>query len=160
MKLAICVCILVFAPILGHAQVTATANKPHESTTLVGHESSRSSDADNQQSLTAALLHSYATSVNDLLSNLAIQLQAISQHAAAGELTQQNALLLKFAATQTAIARLEALSAVYDSQLVSKADDNNDGDGLDSSGSTLSMLRLKGTVTVKELQREASRCSP
>jgi hypothetical protein len=77
-------------------------------------------------------------------------LQVISQHAAAGELSQQNALLLKLAATRATIARLETLSAVYGAQLMSMPDVAADSNALIT-------LHSKNTVSVKELQRESAK---
>jgi hypothetical protein len=151
MRFAICIAILVLVPALGQAQVAAKTNKLQVAAKPVDDGNSQSTDAENQQLLAAALLHSYATSVNNLLSNLANRLQVISQHAAAGEVSQQNALLLKFAATRATIARLETISAVYDSQLVSNEDD------LDSDDGAVSTLRSKSTVSVKELQHEGDK---
>jgi hypothetical protein len=130
----------------------ATANKTQISKSALKTEVSEPSGGEDQQLVAAALLHCYAASVSNLLGDLAGHLQAISQHAAAGELSQQNALLLKLAATRSTIARLETLSAVYDAQLVSihdvAADSNNDA---------LKTLGSKNTVSVKELQRESAK---
>jgi hypothetical protein len=150
-KFGICIAILTLAPILGQAQAPTTANKPQISARSSEDGKAHSIEV-NQQLLAAALLHSYAASVNNLLSDLADRLEVISQHAAAGEVSQQNAMLLKLAATRATIARLETISAVYDSQFTS-----NDDDDLDSNDHVLSMLRAKSTVTVKELQHEAGK---
>ncbi|HVH87060.1 MAG TPA: hypothetical protein VM912_10060, partial [Terriglobales bacterium] len=136
---------------LGQAQMPTTANKPQISARSAEDEKARSTEL-NQQLLSAALLHSYAASVNNLLSELAGRLEVISQHAAAGEVSQQNAMFLKLAATRATIARLQTISAVYDFQLVSRDDDD-----LDSSDCGLTTLRAKSTVTVEELQREAGK---
>lgn len=151
MKFAIYIAILTLAPTLGQAQMPTTANKPQISARSAEDEKARSTEL-NQQLLSAALLHSYAASVNNLLSELAGRLEVISQHAAAGEVSQQNAMFLKLAATRATIARLQTISAVYDFQLVSRDDDD-----LDSSDCGLTTLRAKSTVTVEELQREAGK---
>ena len=152
MKFAICVAIVFLTSTLGRAQMPATANKPQILESSVVSGDGGPSGAEDQQLLAAALLHSYATSVNNLLGELASHLQVISQHAAAGELSQQNALLLKLAATRSTIARLETLSAVYGAQLVSMPDV-----AADSNNSALNTLGSKNTVSVKELQRESAK---
>jgi hypothetical protein len=152
MKFAICIAIVFLTSTLGRAQMPATANKPQILESSVESGDAGPSGGEDQQLLAAALLHSYATSVNNLLGELASHLQVISQHAAAGELSQQNALLLKLAATRSTIARLETLSAVYGAQLVSMPDV-----AADSNNSALNTLGSKNTVSVKELQRESAK---
>lgn len=148
----ICVAILALAPTVGQAQAVAVPETRQSSAKPAESGTCQSIDSENQQLLAAALLHSYATSVNALLLSLASQLHAISQHAAAGELPQQKALALKFAATRATITRLETLSAVYDSQVLLRADGDSKFD--DSAPGT---LWGKRTVSVQELQHERAK---
>ena len=66
-------------------------------------------------------------------------------------LSQQDTSSMKLAATRATVARLEAISAVYDSQLLSSNDDDVNSDN------AALMLRLKRTVSVKEFQREGDK---
>jgi hypothetical protein len=107
-KSTICTAILILTTLLAHAQQAAKAIEMARPAPTSG--SSRTltvADEEDQQLLAAALLQSYASSVNGLLRNLAGQLRTISQHAAAGELTDDEAVRLKLAATRATIARLE-----------------------------------------------------
>jgi hypothetical protein len=151
MKFTICLAIVFLASTLGRAQMPAIANKPISENSVEARDSAPSGGED-QQLVAAALLHSYATSVNNLLGDLASHLQVISQHAAAGELSRQNTLLLKLAATRATIARLETLSAVYGAQLVSMPDV-----AADSNNYALNTLGAKSTVSVEELQHESAK---
>jgi hypothetical protein len=100
MKFAICVAMVFLTSTLGRGQMPATANKVQISECSAEAGDYGPSGGEDQRLLAAALLHSYATSVNNLLGELASHLQVISQHAAAGELSRQNALSLKLAATR------------------------------------------------------------
>jgi hypothetical protein len=153
MKYAIYTTIVVLAAVLAQGQKapTATTKMDIPVPASEGGRALRVADMENQQLLAAALLRSYATCVNGLLHDLAFRLQTISQHAAAGQLTPEEAQRLKLAATRATIARLETISAVYDSQLVS-----NDNDE-DSDDDEPAVLGAKSTVSVDELKREPAK---
>jgi hypothetical protein len=81
----------------------------------------------------------YADRVDGLLRDIHATLQEISGRVEAGEITPDQGRALKLAATRAMIARLEAVSAVYDARIESK--DNNEH---------------AATVSVEELRRETA----
>ena len=105
------------------------------------------------------LAQDYAARVDGLLQNVHASLQKISERMEAGSLTPPQAQELKLAATRDAIARLDALSAVYDVRLHSKdnlVSETESAGHVSADKAEQSTPNASGTVSVEELRREAA----
>jgi len=105
------------------------------------------------------LAQDYAARVDGLLQNVHASLQKISERMEAGSLTPPQAQELKLAATRDAIARLDALSAVYDVRLHSKdnlVSETESAGHVSADKAEQSTPNASGTVSVEELKREAA----
>jgi hypothetical protein len=115
-------------------------------------------DVPTNQLTAGDLLAGYAATVDGLLRNVAEQMRLISEQVDAGDLSPLEALALKLETARAMIARLETVSAVYDSMILSG--DDSDDDGIvpgDSAALTAARVALRHcrTISVKELLREA-----
>jgi hypothetical protein len=104
------------------------------------------------------LLRGYAANVDQLLRDGADQMRLISEKVEAGDLPPLMAMALKLETARAMIARLETISAVYESAIF--ADDDGDDDEAVPADSPATAavriaLRSKRTISVKELLREA-----
>jgi hypothetical protein len=113
------------------------------------------SDGSNELTATALLL-TYAGNVDGLLRDLVDQMRAISEQVEAGKLTPPDAEALKLETARVTIARLEAISAIYDVLILSKNDHEEPGSASPSDSPRVAYiaLRAKPTVSVKQLMQE------
>jgi hypothetical protein len=115
-------------------------------------------DVPTNQLTSGDLLAGYAATVDGLLRNVAEQMRLISEQVDAGDLALLEALALKLETARAMIARLETISAVYDSMILS-GDASDDGGVVpgDSAAVTAARvaLRRSRTISVKQLLREA-----
>jgi len=115
-------------------------------------------DAESNHPTATDLLRGYAANVDQLLRDGADRMRLISEKVEAGDLPPLMAMALKLETARAMIARLETISAVYESAIFSD-DDGEDDDAIpDDSPATAAVriaLRGKRTISVKELLREA-----
>jgi hypothetical protein len=104
------------------------------------------------------LLRGYAASVDQLLRDGADQMRLISEKVEAGDLQPLMAMALKLETARAMIARLETISAVYESAIFS-ADDSEDDEALPADSPATAAVRIalrrQRTISVRELLREA-----
>ena len=151
-----------------HAQPSSTAAAGRNISQKALHaHASHAVEYDARDETGAELLREYAAGVNSRLRELGAAVRTISDQEQAGELTADDARLLKLAATRAMLARLETLTAVYDSVAAEASDERqrstgngssgDDDDDDDSAGPDL--LRASRTVSVGDLARHAARIS-
>jgi len=103
----------------------------------------------------AELLVGYALNVDGLLLGLGEELRTVSEKVEAGELTQLEAVVLKLELTRTMIARLQTVSAVYDSVIFTSPEGEAAPDSAPADNSPApAMLQAKRTISVQELKEE------
>jgi hypothetical protein len=103
----------------------------------------------------AKVLQRYAADVDGLLRDFEGAVRTISERAEAGEMSAADAQQLKLAASRAMIARLETLSAVYDS-IAAGLDGSDDGDSSNDDDDRFispDLLRARLTVRIKDLQQ-------
>ncbi len=115
----------VFLALMVLAVLPASAQKAASTNCSVNSETS------------TALAEEYAANVDGLLRDAYSSLQEISEAVEAGSVSPERAQKLKLAVTRNTLARLDAISAVYDARLNSP-------------------LKANGTISVRELKREAA----
>ena len=117
-------------------------------------------DADAETKLPTAtdLLRGYAANVDQLLRDGADRMRLISEKVEAGDLPPLMAMALKLETARAMIARLETISAVYESAIFS-GDDSEDDEAIPADSPATAAVRIalrgKRTISVKELLREA-----
>ena len=109
-------------------------------------------DMEGEQSQPARLLVGYALNVDGLLLGLDNQMRTVSEKVEAGELTQLEAVVLKLELTRAMIARLETVSAVYDSLIFRDA--GGEAENAPADHTTVPVLQIKRTISVQELMQE------
>lgn len=143
---------LALAP--SHAQradsITANPSNAAQSSCVVDAEANRLAATD--------LLLGYAANVDQVLREGGDRMRLISERVEAGDLPPLVAMALKLETARAMIARLETISAVYESAIFS-GDDTEDDDVVDGDSPATAAVRvaLRGrrTVSVEELLREA-----
>ena len=115
-------------------------------------------DAETNHPTATDLLRGYAATVDQLLRDGADQMRLISEKVEAGDLPPLMAMALKLETARAMIARLETISAVYESAMFSDDDGGDDEAVPADSPATAAVriaLRSQRTISVKELLREA-----
>jgi hypothetical protein len=116
-------------------------------------------DAKTNQLTPSDLLVVYAANVDGLLRNVADRMRLISEEVDSGELNPLEAIALKLETARAMIARLETISAVYDSIILSSDDEDEDGDFVqgDSSAAlaTRVAVRRGRSISVENLLRQS-----
>lgn len=107
-----------------------------------------------EQSQPAQLLVGYALNVDGLLLGLDNQMRTVSEKVEAGELTQLEAVVLKLELTRAMIARLETVSAVYDSLIFRDAGGEAAPENAPATSTPAPALQIKRTISVHELMQE------
>jgi hypothetical protein len=103
----------------------------------------------------AELLVGYALNVDGLLLGLGDQMRTVSEKVEAGELTQLEAVVLKLELTRTMIARLQTISAVYDSVIFANPESEAAPDSAPADNTPApAMLHANRTISVQELKEE------
>jgi hypothetical protein len=148
---------LALAP--SHAQrsdaVTANASNGAQSSCRNG--ALLVTDAKTDHPTATDLLLSYAANVDRLLRDGADRMRLISEEVEAGDLTPLGAMALKLETARAMIARLETISALYESAIFSGDDSEDDGAAPGDSPTTAAVrvaLRNNRTISVKELLGE------
>ena len=146
MKTTFCAAIILIALLPTYAQ-----DRPATATSHLKQLSD-----DNSQLTATALLLTYAGNVDGLLRDLVDEMRDISEQLEAGELTSPDAQALKLETARVTIARLEAISAIYDVLILSKDDHEEPGSAPRSDSPALAHIacRAKPTVSVKQLMQE------
>jgi hypothetical protein len=113
---------------------------------------------DDAEQITAVnALARYTAAVDGLLRDYNQALQEITHGITAGDVDEGQAEQLKLQATQMFTARLETLSAVYESVVNALEDQGSDDGGApDDSTAPANVVRTKFTVRVQELQQKGS----
>lgn len=143
MKTQVCLALIILAVLPVSAQRAASPN------------GSGNGDA------AIALAQDYAARVDGLLREVHTSLRNISESLEAGRLTPEQAGELKLVATRDMIARLDAISAVYEARLDAKAKADAKTGSVASNASaeeesTHATVNSTLTVSVEELKREAA----
>ena len=148
MKNTVCLALIILAVLPAAAQKAASVNCSANGSSV------------------AALGRAYAARVDGLLRDVHANLLKISERMEAGELTPERERELKLAATRAMIARLDTISAVYDTRLDSMSfNSKNKGcTGPESGASNASApssaenaaTHTNNSVSVEELKREAT----
>lgn len=116
-------------------------------------------DAQTNQLTTSDLLVGYAANVDGLLRNVADRMRLISEEVDSGELSPLEAIALKLETARAMIARLETISAVYDSVILSSDDGDEDDDFVpgDSSAAVAARVALRRgrSISVEKLRRQS-----
>lgn len=109
----------------------------------------------------SASVQDYAACVDGLLRDVHASLQKISEDAAAGRLTPEQAEKSKLAATRDAISHLDAIAAIYDARPISQEKPDTKT-GAAAGADKVALANSRGTVSVEELKREsaAARMTP
>jgi len=149
---------LALAP--SHAQtgdaITANASSAAQGSCRNG--ALRMADPETSQPTATDLLLGYAANVDRVLRDGADQMRRISEDVEARDLPPLVAMALKLETARAMIARLETISAVYESAVFSGDDSQDDGVVPGDSPATAAVriaLRSKRTISVKELLGEA-----